>query len=235
MWERKQPRGTKSPASCWTWTHLKTGGVLNGHLAGPVEWIVTHWHYRSLPCYTDVTDKRLECPHCKAGHRMGELGYVPIYREDGRPCVVGIPSYNAAGLHGVGLGEAVKAFRGKERGDPIVVMRNKGVPNISVGPEGSRPVADIREWLVRLWRDETLKEFFARGPLADADADTAILRRAAETRRAAEEAARDVPGAIARRIRVTPPAVDGDRGPALMGDVIDGIGLPERNGRHKPR
>lgn len=233
MWERKAPRSEKRAAPSWTWTHLRGGGVITGHLAGPTEWIVVHWIRRSIPCYSDVTNKRLACPHCRPGVRTSDLGYVPVYRDDGRPIVVGIPAYNADGLRGVEPGMPVKVYRGKDRGDPIRVVREKGGTTVTIGDRGERPLADIRPWLLTLWREQPLIDFFAADKVTD---DDIVIRRANETRRAAEEAARELPAVVARRITVRPDrAADGDTGPAALGDVLDRVQGPHRNGPAKPR
>lgn len=207
--------------------------MINGHLAGPVEWIVIHWQRRSIPCYADVTDGKLPCPHCRPGVRTGELGYVPIYRDDGRPIVVGIPPYNSDGVTGLEPGCAVKAYRGKMRGDPIRVVREKSGAPISVGARGARPCADIRPWLLTLWREQPLIDHFA-GLLVRDDAD--IIRDATEKRRAADEAARELAPLIERQLGIRrAAAADSRGGPAELGDVLGDVIPPGVNGRHKPR
>lgn len=234
MLPKKTPGEKARKPGGWSNEPLRGGGVVRGWLAGDVVWAYVHKLRYSKPCRHEETNGALECPICKTGKLPEMKGYVPLFRDDGKQIFVIIPEYNADGVKGVLRFHAVKAFRGKDVGDPIRVVRETTTPDYRPQTQARREVTDFERALLRLWGDEELIRYYS---LSSGD----------DTLRAAEPAALPAPPEKPRA-KIEGPTLDKYRrwmrgnkdepfpsSPELVGDVLKLPSSAERNGSHEDK
>ncbi len=161
MFQNKDPRKGRRRASGWTHEKLKGGGAFDGWVAGDTVWVLTHWNYRSVPCYAELTDGAIHCPYCGGKKEPVWIGYTPVYRDDERPVVVVVPDSMRDRLGQISTFDPVKVFRGKQRGDTICLIPRKDGQRYHTTLPSRKVGADIRGWLLVLWREAPLREFYA--------------------------------------------------------------------------
>jgi len=93
-----------------------------------------------------------KCPGCDANVEIKELGYVPLYRQDGKPMFVVVQSYIFETLDVLKLHTHVEWGREKAKGEGIWVRKSElNRPWHSTIPAKMRP-ADLTEALCKVWR-----------------------------------------------------------------------------------
>jgi hypothetical protein len=170
----------------WHYQKIPPGGELKGWIAGEMVGVHCHWGGdNSKPCWKKITGNLLRCPRCDAEltreimaqpAKLRWIGYVPliVYQSLKREVVVVSESVGPR-VEALPVGCAVKFVRTQGKRDPLQVhqleSRDTGG---SIDALGARPKwigqklrgEDITEWLLNLWEEPGLKEFFLKKPSA---------------------------------------------------------------------
>ena len=234
MFQKKIPGEGKKKAETWTFEKVPGGSHFTAWLAGPTEWVEVHHIGVSKPCHWEITGGRKECPHCRRKPRKDLVGYVPLYRENGKPVVVLVPEYSADIIRRIQLHDAVRVMRGTTRGDAVSVTKlDKGERYKPATAERSGPVG-LEGWLLRFWRETELEAWFRDNGMSPAKPAEELPASDGKTVPATLDLAR---AAGKAELQAIAPHVR-NRLKAKVSEFADGIGeVPdvERNGHHKPR
>jgi hypothetical protein len=153
-----------NPDLVWERRVIPSGTHLDAWIAGPVVPVWVHWSgTASKPCVHRMTSGALPCKDedCKASVRI--IGYLPVIQKHSQRLVLILShqaTYEAQGLH---HGECYRFSRGPGKRDRVKIGLT---PRAEVSPQltglfSKRPPADIRPWLLNLWRDTRLTNHFA--------------------------------------------------------------------------
>lgn len=231
MFKSADPGGGKRRPASWSHEKLKGGGVVSGWKAGEVVWVWVHYVGRSVPCHHEMTGGDKPCPWCAKRPRVDLVGYLPMYDLSGKPLVVIVQEYSRDILAGIKLHEPVVVRRGKERGDPVCVGADKGRAKYAPSSPARLDPADIRSWLLRLWKDDVFAGYWSEMPRDDIGP---ALDRAKAAVVEERDATRELANRIKEKLRIRETTAD-DNGPSLIGDVLPLVPKPSRNGTHADR
>lgn len=182
MWKDAEPRKEKKQAT-WTIEKLKEGGQFFGWLAGDVRWVWLHFLKQSKPCHYEITNEQLKCPYCPERPRVERRGYMPLYDESGKPVVVVLHEHIQPQVERIGFLQPVRVRRGKGKYDTVIVEPSTWTHKYDPGKSGRHVRADIREWLLTMWKDDVLTAFFTKQDQGTAEKKPAIV----ETQREASD------------------------------------------------
>jgi hypothetical protein len=219
MFPRQDPQKGQKSSRTWTYTKVIPKRGYYGHLAGPVEWVQCHFYYRSIPCYHEMTQGKIECPWCKKAPRIDWVGYVPFWEESGKPMVSAVREYARDKLLSLKTYDPIIVLKGESKFDPVFVTRYAGKDPMVPPRDGSKDPVDIREWLLKLWKEQPLCEWAAtlssdtpvsQPPAAEVNPVRDPMVKSAWDRAASESKKRH------------------RKGPTALGDL-----LPPLNGKHE--
>lgn len=146
----------------WKYHKLPANTVYTCTVAGECVWCMVHWGGASKPCRADISGGKLPCPACGKLEAKRWVGYLPTFSDRGERLVVIL----SAGLsdHATSLcaGQKLQLIRGDVARRQLTirhVLRNEAesAENRKVKKEAPK---DIRPWLLHLWKDGELVEFF---------------------------------------------------------------------------
>jgi len=200
----------------WDWINPALGRGVNCWIAGVLVGVETHWMGRTQPCRFYITGGRMKC-YCSTSKLGTEWkGYVPLFDENGVQCFAIVGERYAEVASSIPLFSPVTVSRLKSAGAPVCVKQSTWTdsPPPSRG-EQLRP-KDIRPWLLKLWKDEALIEWFEK------HGNEAEQPAAGSSRRG-----NVVPDAVRERQR----AAAGNDLPPTIGDSLPR--LPASNGKGK--
>lgn len=148
----------------WDLISLGSGKPWCGWLAGPPIWIATHHTNATKPCKKELTDGAVKCPYPHKQFPPRWRAYVPLWDETGtRAFTICCQRYEDQLMRVPHLAPVLIAKQAA-RGQPIKIWFRewcKGEPPIT-GAE-KRP-QDIRPFLVQLWNDPELREWWSANP-----------------------------------------------------------------------
>jgi hypothetical protein len=179
----------------WDWLKLDPGKAWHGWCAGPMIGVECHHRGQSRPCRKRFTDGALSCPDCVDKLPVTWRGYMPLWDDAGARflSIFGDRYYDDAC--------EVRFLR------PVTVRKNlaRGCPircGVSTRPLDQLPVilkrrrpADVRPYLLKLWKDLELSRWCAKHPVPDLP-DTPVSGL-----QLTEEEARGLDGVITNRLR----------------------------------
>jgi len=154
---RDPQRGAKLPH--WEYLVLDRGAKIRGWLAGPLVGVEVHHVGVSKPCLQLLTEGALPCPWHADGIRLQWLGYVPVYSEFGSQVVVGVKADSKEAVDALPLHTTVRITRAKAYHSPILITPDPWTETRPTRPD-RLPPADIRPWLLRLWKCPELTAFY---------------------------------------------------------------------------
>lgn len=153
--ESQEPRKGQR-LTCWSFDRMKRGSMFRGWIAGPLLGVNGHRSGQHKPCYSVMTDGKLDCPYCAKGTVEDFLAYVPLYHESGKPTCVGIRRHSLALVQQIPIFDAVHVSREDDEFAPVLVQQKKwDGPYLSGKKEREQP-ANIKRWLLRFWGLEDL-------------------------------------------------------------------------------
>jgi hypothetical protein len=131
-------------------------------------WVAGHWAGSHKPCRSVITNNQISCNHCLTKAKQREMGYLPVYDEHLRQCVVGIGPDMRASVQRLKTHQPVQIKKGRAPNDPIIVKHEAwtAMPCYAEGRQGNPQ--DIEPWLLQLWGDEELIQFFTGSTQKDA-------------------------------------------------------------------
>lgn len=165
MFARKDPR-KKDREQHWTMDSPEPGQGFNAWKAGELIGVLCHWNYRSIPCWDELTDGALECPHHATSPNLHWVGYLPLYTEENRPTVVIVRAAMQEIVNRIAVHAPVYVSRPKKRGAGVSV-RPKSWAKQWQPPKGFGGPADIRPWLLKLWKEDELTKWVRANPKSD--------------------------------------------------------------------
>lgn len=176
---------------------------------------------------TLLLGEQAECAGCEAKAEAKWLGYVPLYRHDGKGIVVIIREHAAEMVGRLPLHRYVEWSRLKGGGESVIVkphaLERRWETTL---PEKQRP-ADLVPWLCRLWAmphiEQALRDSMGPCDMALSLAPTPVQEVAAAARSEEKRHTEEMRAIIRRGFVVK------EDGPQLIGDTIP---TPERNGKH---
>lgn len=147
----RPPRGAK-PGASWLHDRCPVGHVGCGWIAGDVHGVIMHPSKSSKPCRREYCGENAVCEFCDRLNVPEWLGYVPLYRHDGRGVVVIIREHQRESVSALPLHCNVTWSRAAGRGESVAIApREKQVSWFSTLPEKRVP-ASLALWLPKLWR-----------------------------------------------------------------------------------
>lgn len=145
-------------AGSWTFDGVRDARARVGWIAGDIHGVHCHSAKGSKPCRKLLLGEKTLCEGCLKGWKTEWLGYVPLYRGDGKPHVVIIHEHLEEYVSSLPLHAYVKWFREQGPGEPVQIERIvPGRTWHSTLPEKNRSVS-ITRWLCRIWRMPDLLE-----------------------------------------------------------------------------
>lgn len=193
----------------WDWLNPRLGQSLTGWLAGPVIGVETHWMGRTQPCRRYITGGRMKC-YCSTNALGTEWkGYVPLWDANGVQAFAVIGERFADLAYSIPHFSPVSVTRLKSAGSPVCVKQSDWTDSPPPSRGDVLKPKDIRPWLLKLWKDETLIEWLNAHPEVMAEAKPVTLKpeefspmlRAAARR---AEAGNDLPATIEETLRGVP-------------------------------
>lgn len=196
----------------WDFLKLDPGSSWRAWLAGPMVSVNVHHRGGSRPCRKEMTKGKLPCPDCKDELPTVWRGYLPLWDENGGRwlSIIGIRYADIA--MSLRFLDYVWVRKMETRGCPVrVESAMSKAPAVPAAIRDRQP-ADIRPFLLRIWKDKVLADW---------------LDAHAEKKEPADVLDESVSMGSALRREVIDHLKD-KRGPALLSDV-----LPQLNGKHK--
>ncbi len=234
MFQKKSPGEGKRRQETWTFEKVPGGSHFTGWIAGPPQWVDVHHIGVSKPCHWEITGGKKDCPHCRKKPRKDLVGYVPLYRDSGKPVVVLVPEYAGDILRRIALHDPVRVMRGSTRGDAVAVTKlDKAERYKPANAERADP-ANLEAWLLLFWRETELAAWFRDNALSPVKPTDIVIPPVAKTVPATLDLSREAGKA---ELQAIAPEVR-NRLKVKATEFAEGIGeVPEveRNGRHKPR
>lgn len=147
----------------WKYLRIAPGEQVEAWIAGALVGVDCHWAGCSKPCRDAMTGGKLPCYWCEQKAKRRWVGYLPLYQWQPYRQIVITVSPDV----GLGLVETARlgvwSLFGRTMGvrDPLYVRfpndhTNRALP-VTLHRKGP---ADIRPWLLHLWQDEELEQFF---------------------------------------------------------------------------
>lgn len=166
----RPPRGDGQNTG-WTHDRCPAGHVGVGWIAGDVHGVECHCKKGSKPCRKIYLGESADCDLCDKHVGVEWLGYVPLYRYDGRPMFVIIHHHQAELVAALPLHRYVTWSREDGQGEGVSILPHKDErPWYSTLPERNRP-ASLSRFLPKLWGmpdmvEACLREFGGDTPVS---------------------------------------------------------------------
>lgn len=225
----KSPGGHRRPGTKrWKYLPVPNGAQAVGWIAGPTVGVWSHHRGGTKPCRHTMSDSALSCGLCADGEPPVWRGYVPLYDRDYCRRFVLISEDYEEAVRELTLHAPVKLQRGKGSREPVTIRFEQWrVQPLALG-EGRNAAADITPFLLRMWKDAELEQwYYSRDiPLAQGSASSHANRL--------DGVGLAPPDPAAKR--------DNRSGADILAAALAGSGLggddapappPSKNGRHK--
>jgi len=136
----------------WTHERLGAGESRSGWIAGDVHTVYCHCSKRSKPCLKHLLGSRTECPGCDAEMSVKPLGYLPLWRYDGKGVVVVLRDHQFEPVGKLKLHTYVTYSRLKGAGESIQVAENPAQRIWETTLPEKRKAVDLCRWLCVMWQ-----------------------------------------------------------------------------------
>ena len=234
----RHPREGGDGGGYWKWTKVFPGRECDGWIAGDIHVFPAHMGRPSVVCERTLTHGRLPCSFCSQKLPVRDLGYLPVYRHDGLPCVLHIHEYAFDTVGLIRFRDPIVWTRGDDDDGEAVVVK----PRLRGGRWESSIAArmlpqDITVAMVRYWKRRHLLPDLVRW--INGVTDKSDESPPAELSRIAKEqqAQREQRGKTTSRDAIE--QVTGERLPPLIGDPAremlrrnrEAAAAVERNGK----
>lgn len=164
MFTRKDPR-KGSKVQNWHCEQVAKGKGFKAWKAAELFGVLCHWSFRSIPCYWELTDGKLDCPHCRDNPSLRWIGYLPLYKDTHRPVVVIVGESVKAPVDRIEVHAPIFVWRDDQKGATISV-RSDDWSKRWQPPQHYHGIPDIRLWLLTLWKEPALTSWFEQNGMA---------------------------------------------------------------------
>ena len=163
MFEGQKP-AKKDEHLRWTVMKLGWGKKIRGWKAGPNLGIICHFVPTSKPCVKVMTAGGLECRFCDTEFAKGFTGYLPFIDEVGQKTI---------GLYGADFEEIISEIpygaeitvrKGDYKAAPIIYTQKEWCGHPCPWLGRLKVQHDIRPFLMQLWKNQELKEYYGMLP-----------------------------------------------------------------------
>lgn len=148
----------------WMHDRCPAGHCGVGWIAGDVHGMICHGAKGSKPCRKEYLGESAECPGCAKQKFPEWMGYVPLYRHDGKPVFVIIHEHHREQVGNLGLHDYVGWERAEGKGESVAIrLMDRQREWVTYLDAKKRP-AVLSRFLPKLWGmpdmlDVCLKEF----------------------------------------------------------------------------
>lgn len=157
MARRGKPPGGNGRGTHWTTDRVEVGSKNEGWIAGPLHVIDCHQRKGSKPCRKLLLGESATCAGCASHIPITELGYLPLYRGDGKPVVVCVQEHSFDLIDPLPLHARVSWGRREGDGESVWVQRLLSGPSWYTTLPEKRLPANITEHLLRIWEMPDLR------------------------------------------------------------------------------
>jgi hypothetical protein len=152
----RPPRGGVG-GTWWSFDKVQAGDTRTGWMAGDIHCVHCHCSKRSQPCVKVLLGDNAECQCDDTPTPPKPLGFVPLWRHDGKPTVVVIREHQFESVAKIKLHRYCLWGRVKGSGESVSITENViDRPWETTLPEKRKP-ADLSHWLCVLWRRPDLE------------------------------------------------------------------------------
>lgn len=153
----RHPREGSDGGGYWKWVKVYPDRDCDGWIAGDIHVFPAHMGRPSTVCERTLTRGRLSCSCCAARMVPRDLGYLPVYRHDGLPCVLHIHEYAFDLVGAIRFRDPITWSRGSGDDSEAVMVqpRLRGGRWESTIPARMQP-QDIVIAMVRYWKRQHL-------------------------------------------------------------------------------
>lgn len=167
MLPRRSPGGETGAPTHWQNEKVPGGTSFPAWITGKCFWCKAHHFGVSTPCREHLTDGALQCTWDHGRKPPVWLGWLPLVRESGQPVCAVVQGYSEPEIVKLTLGREVIVKRDKGKGKPIEVLPTASNRIFRDLPKYLASDAAFERWLLRLWSDAKLAEFFGVSGIPD--------------------------------------------------------------------
>jgi len=165
VFENFKPFRSRAVAN-WEVVHLEVGDKFRGFVAGQVWGVPTHYFDGTTGCKKALTRGALPCACDTMKIETRWRGYVPLWDLNGVRWVVILGERYGQAAQTLKHMTQVEAARCDERGTPNRVVEKLWTINAPKLSQADALPQDIRRWMLRVWGDEALAQWFEENGLA---------------------------------------------------------------------
>ena len=159
MFNSKDPREVKSVLD-WQICKLDLKESVKGWKSGPHVGVFTHWIGRTVPCSSKLTDGVLPCRLCSPDSEQSWTGYLPIRGLHGEKDIVMFGRREKDGVARIPYASPIVCMKGRTPKSPIKISIKHFAEWNCPFLGRVRSQDDIRPFLLKLWKDRELIEYF---------------------------------------------------------------------------
>ena len=135
----------------WSFDKCTAGETRTGWIAGDVHCVHCHCSKRSQPCVKLLLGERAKCQCDDTPTPAKPLGFVPLWRSDGKPMVVVIREHQFESVARIKPLRYVTWGRLKGSGESVSIREHELEREwVTTLPEKKKP-ADLCHWLCVIW------------------------------------------------------------------------------------
>jgi hypothetical protein len=164
MFEHRKP-GSKVDHLVWSVTQPEPGGRLRGWICGEQFGCDTHHVNGTKPCKKVLTNGAMDCQWCATGIRVGYTSWVPWFDELGRKCISLVGREMEGYVSSLILGTAITISKRKAANAPVLITATDWFSAPCPFIRRLKCWYDIRPFLMGLWGDKQLVEFYGSDPV----------------------------------------------------------------------
>lgn len=170
------------PVANWESIEVLEGKPWKGFKAGPVIGVPTHYFDNTVGCRKALTRGALPCACDTMPIETRWRGYLPMWDLAGVRWVVILGERYGRQAMTIGNLKQLIVSRAPERGNPIRAVEQLWTVEQPPLNKAEKLPQDIRRWMLRVWSDSQLSQWFEENPMEalPADAPRAYTRTATQ-------------------------------------------------------
>jgi hypothetical protein len=149
----------------WECVRLKPKESFKGWLVGPPHGFETHYYYATKPCVHEITSGQVECKHCVAKSRKEYQAYVPFFTHFAEWWVIIVGRKEYERIKQIPIWAFCEVVKPRAiTVSPRVSYRDLDVNRLTPPGIRERGAVDLTDWLLNLWQETALTEWYAAQP-----------------------------------------------------------------------